>query len=69
MKVLLLSVFALGSLCAQIIPTASISPEIADDVVLAEFDDGVQFTMKQFRAVFLALDQQGQRAAMTNRAA
>jgi hypothetical protein len=66
MKVFLFPLFTLA-LCAQIIPNATIAPEIGDDEVLAVFDDGVKFTMRQFRAVFLALDPQGQRAAMTNR--
>jgi len=71
MKIVSLCVFALTTWCAawpqSLIPTASIFPEISDDKVLAIFDDGVRFTMGQFRGLFTVMNSQMQQTALQNR--
>jgi peptidyl-prolyl cis-trans isomerase C len=57
---------ALPAAWAQI-PLANILPEVPGETVLAEFDDGVKFTMQDFRSVYLALDQRQQQAALQDR--
>jgi len=49
------------------IPTASILPEIPDDAVLAIFDDGVKFTMREFRGLYTVMNPQMQQNALNNR--
>jgi peptidyl-prolyl cis-trans isomerase C len=58
-----------ASAFAQVIPTADIFPDIPADEVLAVFDDGVKFTMGQFRALYLILPPQNQQGVMQNRKA
>jgi len=71
MKTLSLCVFALTAWSAawpqSLIPTASIFPEISDDKVLAIFDDGVRFTMGQFRGLYTVMNAQMQQTALQNR--
>ena len=55
MKVLSLFVFACGIVAAQTAaPTPSI-PDLPDDTVIAIFDDGVKFTMSDFRNLYAAI--------------
>jgi peptidyl-prolyl cis-trans isomerase C len=55
MKVLSLFVFACGIVAAQTAaPTPSI-PDLPDDTVIAIFDDGVKFTMADFRNLYAAI--------------
>jgi hypothetical protein len=56
-----------GAACAQVLPIAPVLPEIPDETVLAVFDDGVKFTMRNFRALYTILPPQAQQAAMNNR--
>jgi len=71
MKTLSLCVFILaaGSVARpqNVIPTASVFPEISDDTVIAIFDDGAKLTMRQFRGLYTVMNPQMQQAAMQNR--
>lgn len=68
MKTLSLLVFAcLGALYAQTMtpgPPISALPNLADDQVIAQFDDGVKFTMGDFKKLYPALPPPLQSAAV-----
>jgi peptidyl-prolyl cis-trans isomerase C len=56
-----------GCAFAQVLPTASIFPEVPDQRVLAVFEDGGKLTMGQLRALYPALPPNAQQAALNNR--
>ena len=68
MKIVLLLLLASVSAWPQrLIPTAPIFQDIPAETVLAEFDDGVKFTMEQFRGLYTVMNPQMQQTAMNNR--
>jgi peptidyl-prolyl cis-trans isomerase C len=60
-----LALLCLQSVFAQ--PAAPPIPKLPDDAVVAEFDDGVKFTMADFKAVLAGLNPAQQQAAMSDR--
>jgi peptidyl-prolyl cis-trans isomerase C len=61
----LVALLCLQSVFAQ--PAAPPIPKLPDDAVLAEFDDGVKFTMADFKAVYANLDPAQKQAALSDR--
>jgi parvulin-like peptidyl-prolyl isomerase len=49
-------------------PPAATMPDLPDDAVVAVFDDGVKFTMADFKAVYNVLPQQNQQLALRDKA-
>src|SRR4026208_2579230 len=69
MKVICLLIFALVMWAqppAQP-PAAPALPNLPDETVLATFDDGVKFTMADFRRLYSALPPQNQQMALRDR--
>lgn len=50
-------------------PAAPKMPDLPDDTVIATFEDGAKFTMKDFKAYYNVLPQQNQQMAMRDKAA
>jgi parvulin-like peptidyl-prolyl isomerase len=68
MRILVLALFlSLPALLAQTPPAAPAIPDLADDTVLATFEDGVKFTMRDFKALFAVLSPQQQQTALLDR--
>jgi parvulin-like peptidyl-prolyl isomerase len=70
MKVLGFLVFLASGLLAQAPPPQApppALPDIPDDAVIAVFDDGVKFTMGQYRAIYSALPGNQQAMAQNRR--
>jgi peptidyl-prolyl cis-trans isomerase C len=68
MKAIRVFVLAAASVAwAQILPTMQVMPEIPGGTVLAVFDDGVKFTMDDFRSLYTVMNPQMQESAMKNR--
>src|SRR5690242_18628468 len=61
----LLTLLGLQSVFGQ--PAAPPIPKLPDDAVLVEFDDGVKFTMADFKAVYAARNPAQQQAIMSDR--
>jgi len=67
MKFLSLFVFACGILAAQAAPPTPSLPNLPDGTVIAVFDDGVQFTMADFRNLYAVLPATNQQSMLRDR--
>ena len=66
MKVLSLFVFAWSILSAQTAPAPDL-PDLPDKTVIAVFDDGVPFTMGDFKKLYAVLPPTNQQGALRDR--